>query len=165
MPLKRIVRIVVCVVVWFSVAQALYVMLPMIPGIKMILGNLSGNPNVEKLAAGFLALVFTISGFKIIDKRVCTALMNGDEREYLDAAWLAGVFGLVLMSIEAASELVARKCFKLEFIFEDLLLGVSALCVLSEEVRLLRAAMNAAGVLKVGPGFDRIIIPPPRQKN
>ena len=95
--------------------------------------------------------------------RIGAELMGGDEREYVRTAWLSSEFGVLLMTIEAVFEFRSPQCFGIEFVFEDLLLGVSALCMLAEEVRLLKAAVNVAKILKVGHGFDRIVTPPPHQ--
>ena len=170
MSLKTAVRWVVPGIVFIALIEALHVMIPVVWGafiealhamIPTI--NESGEVlNYKLKIAVILAFLYTFIGWRVIDQRVGTELMDGDEREYVEAAWLAGLSGLLLMVIEAVFEFGCLKSFEVEFIFEDLLLGVSALCMLAEEVRLLRAAMKAAGILQVGPGFDRIVTPPPQ---
>lgn len=112
---------------------------------------------LSKIVLAFgLAAAITFAGWYVVDQRVGTELVDGDEREYVNAAWHAGLFGAVLMALEAYFEVTNKN---IEFVFEDLLLGASALCMLSEEVRLMRATMRTMGVEKVGPKFDRMVVP------
>ena len=156
MSLKKAVGWVVFVVVCVAFIEALHVIISTITESSEVWNY---KPLIEWIAFILVSLC-TFIGWGVIDRQVGTELMDGDEREYLDAAWLAGLSGLLLMVTEAVFEFGSLKSFEVEFIFEDLLLGVSALCMLAEEVRLLRAAMKAAGILNVGPGFDRIVTPP-----
>ena len=168
MPLKKAVQILVFLIVFGALSHALFVVIHGVAGSD---GQLNFRWfAVETTDYGFkcvvllVAFLLTYVSWCVIDQRVGTELLDGDEREYVEAAWLSGLFGLLLMITEAAFEFgfLGLKDFKVEFILEDLLLGVSALCMLSEEVRLLRATMRAAKKLDVGPGFDRLITPPPQ---
>lgn len=75
----------------------------------------------------------------VIRRRVSTANFDGDEREYMCAAWLCIGFGVVLMLVEGALELTDSP---VQFLFEDPLLGIGAVYALMEEVRLFKRSLG-----------------------
>lgn len=158
MSLRKLVRRILFFVVWCALIQASLVAIDAVFGSDKV--SLVGS----WVSATIVAFLVTFAGWYEINRRVGTELMDGDERDYVNAAWLCGLFGVLLMIIEAIFEFERLQHFKIEFIFEDFLLGASALCMLAEEVRLLKAAVNAANVLEVGPGFDRIVVPPQEEE-
>lgn len=149
MKLKGVIRWLVFFLVWGALVEA----------------GIAGLVIADALdvwtwgAAVFGAFLVDLLGWKIVDMQVGTELMDGDEREYVNAAWHASVFGVLLILMEAIAEFPKLRHLEFQLIFEDFLLGASALCMLAEEVRLLKAAVTAANFSKVGPGFDRIIVP------
>ena len=154
MPLRKLVRRVLFFVVWGTLTQAnLIVILAVRRSHEVDLPSVIG--------ATIVAFLVTYAAWYCIDKQVGTEVVDGDEREYVNAAWLCGLFGVLLMFIEAIFEFRSLQHFKVEFIFEDLLVGASALCMLAEEVRLLRIAVTKANVPNVGPGLPNTVVPPP----
>ena len=105
-----------------------------------------------------VALLVTFGSWYVVDRQVGTEIVDGDEREYVNAAWHAGLVGMPLMLLEAGFQ-VAQK--PIELIFEDMLLGASALCMLAEEVRLLKITIKLANPEDVGPGRERMVVPAP----
>ena len=73
----------------------------------------------------------------VVDKKVTTQLQDA-ERDNLCAACLCGGFGVLLTVIEGIFGMEWLRQLQVEFAWEDLLLGASALFVLSEEFVLAR---------------------------
>lgn len=154
--LKKFVRRSLYFAVWIALMQAIFVAIQAIRETDRNTLSLG-----EVAAAFFISGIVSAIGWYLVDRQVGTEHIDGDEREYVNSAWLCGVFGVLLMLIEAVFEFRRLAHLEIEFIFEDPLLGASALCMLAEEVRLLRNAKITTDRLGVGPGSGRVVIPKP----
>ena len=89
--------------------------------------------------------IITLLAKLFIRKKVNAQNFDGDERDYMCAAWLCAGFGVVLILVEGLFEVprvLGWKTYEVQFVFEDLLLGLGALCALAEEVRLFRRSIG-----------------------
>ncbi len=132
MLLRWFVRVLgACGIVVIALTEAIHVVRIAVTG-----NPVSGAGAV--IVSIVVAVVLTVAGTCVLRKVISTAHYDGDERDYMIAAWLCGLFGVLLIVVESAFELPALRHWKVRFIFEELLLGVAALFALAEEVRLFR---------------------------
>ena len=137
-------------VVVIALTEAIYVL-------QMALGGETQRLPLGTIIVSIAAAAsLTAAGTYGLRRVVSTAHYDGDEREYMIAAWLCGVFGVLLIVVEGTFEFQDLRYLKVQFIFEDLLLGAAALCALSEEVRLFKRTTATAEELTV----FRNIMPP-----
>ncbi len=71
----------------------------------------------------------------VILKQVSATKSYSDEREYICAAWLCVGYGVILMLVEGLLEPTNHK---VQFLFEEPLLGIGATFALLEEGRLFK---------------------------
>ena len=140
--MKKFVLLGSCIIVGIALVDAIYVML-----VSFL--------ELERFKAGVLAVCAAIILLSIaehrIRRRISTEELDGDEREYLAAAWVCMLLGVILIGLEGALEFYDSDIRW--FLFEDLVLGVGALAALAEEVRLNRKAVQRSSI-SASPGNE-----------
>ncbi len=131
MSMKSFVLWGSCVIAGITLVDAIYVML-----VELL--------NLERTVAGIFAIFSVVALLSIVEhmirRQISTEQLDGDEREYLAAAWVCMLLGVFLIALEGILEFL--KPDTRWFLFEDLLLGIGALGALAEEVRVNRKTVR-----------------------
>ena len=128
---KRFVLWGSCVIAGVTLVDAIYAI-----AVKLL--------ELERFVAGVIAIIAAIVLLSVaehvIRNQISTEQLDGDEREYLAAAWVCMLLGVTLIALEGVLEFIMPSIRW--FHFEDLLLGIGALGALAEEVRLNRKTVS-----------------------